>query len=155
MQIHRTFALALLSLCFAGCANGPPAFTDSDRAAIRANIDAFTAAVNRRDYAEAASAYADDGLVMPPNAPIAEGRKAIRQQFESFEIPVKFTQPVVEVDGEGGLAYARGTAELTLTPPGARTPMSDTAKIITVWRKQPDGSWKVIRAIWNSNLSPR
>ncbi len=33
--------------------------------------------------------------------------------------------------------------------------MSDTAKIITVWRKQPDGSWKVIRAIWNSNLSPK
>jgi uncharacterized protein (TIGR02246 family) len=155
MQMHRTLAVAILSSGIAGCANAPPAFTDADRAAIRANIGSFTAAINRRDYATAAAVYADDGLIMPPNAAIAQGPAAIRQQLESFEIPVKFTQPVVEVEGEGGLAYARGTANLTLIPPGARTAMSDTAKIITVWRKQPDGSWKVIRAIWNSNIPPK
>ena len=152
MQSHRILALAMLSFGFSGCANGPPAFTDADRTAIRSSIDSFTAAVNKRDFAAAASAYTEDGLIMPPNAPIAQGRAAIQKTFEGFGTPVKFTQPTVEVEGEGSLAYARETGDLTIIPPGAKTPITDKAKILTVWRKQSDGSWKVIRGIWNSDL---
>ena len=156
MQAHRTLALALLCLSSFGCSNTPAKFTDADRATIRANIDSFTAAVSRHDFAAAASAYAEDGISMPPNAPIVQGRAAIQKSLESFGTPLKFTQPINEVEGEGGLAYARGTTDLTTIPPGAKAPISDKLKVLTVWRKQPDGSWKVIRASISSDLpAPR
>ena len=32
--------------------------------------------------------------------------------------------------------------------------MQDEGKYVVVWKKQEDGSWKLHRDIWNSNLMP-
>jgi ketosteroid isomerase-like protein len=60
---------------------------------------------------------------------------------------------MVDVDGHGELAYTRGTYSLTMQPAGA-APMSDTGKFVEVWRKQPDGSWKIKWDIYNSDNPP-
>ena len=41
---------------------------------------------------------------------------------------------------------------MMLTLPGATEPINDTGKYIEIWRKQADGSWRVIRDIFNSDL---
>jgi ketosteroid isomerase-like protein len=40
---------------------------------------------------------------------------------------------------------------MTVTPPGA-APFEDRGKYLTICRKQADGSWKVARAMFNSDL---
>jgi ketosteroid isomerase-like protein len=49
------------------------------------------------------------------------------------------------------LAYDRGTYSMTITPPGAAA-IEDRGKYLTIYRKQADGSWKVLRVMYNSDL---
>ncbi|MDP9278770.1 MAG: SgcJ/EcaC family oxidoreductase [Gemmatimonadota bacterium] len=154
MRMDRTLVLAMflasgLSAC---AAKGPPAFTDADGTAIRAVIDSFTTAVKAGDYATAASYYAEDAVFMPQNAPAVEGRAGIQKAFESFGRVSAFSQPVVEVEGVGDLAYARLNVDLTFTPPNTTTPMTDKDKVLIIMRKQADGKWRTTRGMVNSNL---
>jgi uncharacterized protein (TIGR02246 family) len=153
MRIYRTLHLAILSaLGLLGCGDAPKAFTDADRAAIRSVIEDFTNAVKRGDYATAASLYAENGVVMPPNTPAVEGRAGIKKLLEDFGRVQAFSQPVVEVDGEGDLAYARLRYDVTVTPPKSTIPVSDRGKVLAVLRKESDGKWRTIRAMNNSDL---
>jgi uncharacterized protein (TIGR02246 family) len=154
MRIDRAlvvtmFLAAGLSAC---AAKGPAAFTDADRTAIRAVIDSFTTAVKASDYATAVSYYTDDAVFMGPNAPAVEGRAGIQKAFDSLGRVSAFSQPVVEIDGVGDLAYARLNADLTFTPPGTTTPMTDKSKVLIVMRKQADGKWRTSRGMVNSDL---
>jgi ketosteroid isomerase-like protein len=42
---------------------------------------------------------------------------------------------------------------MTMLPKGGKA-MNDVGKYVAVWKKQPDGSWKMIRDIYNSDLPP-
>jgi ketosteroid isomerase-like protein len=72
--------------------------------------------------------------------------------FAAFPPMSDFRPQIIEVDGRGDLAYVRGTYSMMLTLPGATEPINDTGKYIEIWRKQADGSWRVIRDIFNSDL---
>lgn len=157
MRIAPTLAVtSFLASALAGCAKAPSSsassFTDADRTAIRAVVDSFTNAIKKGDYATAASYYAEDGVFMPPNTPAVEGRAAIQKQFGTFGHVISFSQPIVEIDGVGDLAYARLNADLTFTPPNGNTPMSDKAKVLIVMRKQADGAWRTTRGMVNSDM---
>jgi len=39
-----------------------------------------------------------------------------------------------------------------VTPPGAAEPVGDQGKGVEVWKKQRDGSWKVVLDIFNSDV---
>ena len=155
MSIRRSLVIAILSgLSVSGCQRGsaPAAITDADRTVIRAAVDDFTKAALAGDWATASSHYAEDGIILPPNAPTVEGRAQIQKFFAALPKLTAFAQQVVEIEGNGDLAYARGTGELAMMPPGAKAAVNDTLKLLTVWRKQSDGSWQVTRGLWNSNL---
>ena len=55
------------------------------------------------------------------------------------------------VDANGSLAVERGTYKITLTPPGATAPITDTGKYLVHWRKVGD-NWMMANDIWNSDL---
>jgi len=46
----------------------------------------------------------------------------------------------------------RGTYFANFTIPGLDAPMEDQGKTLQVWKKQVDGSWKIHRDIWSSNI---
>ena len=155
MRIASTLAVTtFIASALAGCAKAPSSssFTDADRTAIRAVVDSFTNAINKGDYATAASYYAEDGVFMPPNTAAVEGRAAIEKQFGTFGRVSSFSQPIVEIDGVGDLAYARLNADLTFTPPNSTTSMSDKAKVLIVMRRQADGKWRTTRGMVNSDM---
>jgi uncharacterized protein (TIGR02246 family) len=154
MRIAPTFAVtAFLASALAACAaNAPSSFSDADRAAIRAAVDSFTTAIRNEDYAAAASYYAEDAVFMPPNAPAVEGRAGIQKNLEGFGRVTAFSQPIVEIDGVGDLAYSRLNFDLSLTPPGTTTPMSDKGKVLIVLRKQADGKWRTTKGMFNSDM---
>ena len=154
MRTDRTVIVAIFfaSALSACAAKGPAAFTEADRTAIRATIDSFTNAIKKGDYATAASYYTEDAVFMPPNLPTVEGRAGIQSNFEGLGRVSAFSQPVVEVQGVGDLAYAVLNFDLTITPPNFTTPMTDKGKVLIILRKQPNGRWLTSRAIFNSVL---
>ena len=153
MRIDRTLVVAMfVASGLSACSKTPAAFSEADRTSIQATVDSFTNAIKSGDYAAAASWYTVDAVFMPPNAPVVEERPAIQKTLESFGKVSAFSQPVVEVDGVGDLAYARVNFDLTFTPPNTTALMSDKGKVLIVMRKEADGKWRTSRGIFNSDL---
>jgi uncharacterized protein (TIGR02246 family) len=158
MLTHRILGLpALAVLALSACQKapgGPAPLTEADRSSIHAFVADFDKGVLAADWPSLANSYTEDGILLPPNAPVVQGRAAIEKFFGGFPKITAFKQSVVEIEGPGDPTYVRGTYEMTMLPPGAKEPLKDTGKILAVWRRQPDGSWLVSRVAWNSDLAP-
>jgi uncharacterized protein (TIGR02246 family) len=146
-------AVVLVSLSAARCApQGSPDISDADRTAIR-QLEADSAkAVNAKDWPGWTAHFADDGVMMPPNSQPIQGRAAILTWSEGYPPSSDFRLDLSEIEGTATMAYARGTYSMMLTLPGATAPVADKGKYIEIWRKQADGSWKVVRDIFNSDI---
>ena len=129
-----------------------------DAAAIRAAIEAVDArqidAILRGDTTVAAAGYADDAIVMMPNEKMAAGHDAITRAFAAILKEAKFsafTPHIQDIIVAGDYAIETATFEMTLQPKSGK-PVHDRGKVLTVWKKQADGSYKAIRDIFNSDL---
>jgi uncharacterized protein (TIGR02246 family) len=127
--------------------------TAGDEQAIRGQVDRWLQLVKAKDAAGIAALYAEDGAVMPPNAPIGKGRTAIQQTWASMmQTPgfdLTFNPEQIVISSSGDMALDRGTYTLTVAPAG--TTQTDTGKYVVVWRKI-GGDWKAVADIFNSNL---
>ena len=127
--------------------------TGADEQAIRGQIDRWLQLVKAKDAAGIAALYAEDGAVMPANAPIGKGRAAIQQTWASLmQTPgfsLTFTPEQIAVSASGDMALDRGTYSLTFARDG--TAKTDTGKYVVVWRKI-GSEWKAAADIFNSDL---
>jgi ketosteroid isomerase-like protein len=98
------------------------------------------------------SYYTSDATSYPPGMPALVGPDAIRKTFtEMYSVPgfsLSWTADKTEVSASGDVGYTAGTYDLTMGG------VKDSGKYITLWRKQPEGTWKVTADIFNSNLPP-
>lgn len=124
----------------------------SDEAALRQALDIEMKAANAADAAGWASVYTQDAIVLRPHASAVEGREAIQQWLATLPPISKAQGQVSEVFGYGDLAYTRGTYSMTFVIPGVATPIDERGKFLQIFRKQGDGSWKMAREIYNSDL---
>jgi uncharacterized protein (TIGR02246 family) len=112
-------------------------------------------AAEAKDLDRYVSFYADDAVLFWPGAPMVTGRAAIREFMQVFlsmpAFSLSFETAKVEVSRAGDLAYSYGTNKVTLVDPNGKR-MKDRGKYLTVYRKQPDGTWKVVVDIGNSDL---
>jgi ketosteroid isomerase-like protein len=113
-----------------------------------------------RDFAAGPSAiealveayYAPDARVLPPNAPVAIGRAAIRDVLTGMlaggGIELSMENAIRQASGE--LAYHTGRYELTVRPT-SREPVRDQGKYLEVFRRQPDGRWQCVADMFSSD----
>ncbi len=128
---------------------------EEDESAIREiEIEAKKAAAIR-DLERYICFYADDASLFWPGAPLVTGKDAIRELMNAFfDMPsfsLSFQTLKVQVSQSGDLAYSYGINTVTFTDPYGSA-VSDKGKYLTVYKKQPDGIWKVIADIGNSDL---
>jgi len=99
----------------------------------------------------------DEASMLPPNAPIATGKEALTKLIGSeFAIPdykLSWHANKVGVAGSGELGYTSGTYDFSLKDASGKI-ISDKGKYLTVWKKEADGSWKVLFDMFNSDLPP-
>lgn len=148
--------LAILTVV-SGLASSVHAQKDSSaEAAIRAADQGWERVFGAKDLKASVMFCAPDASFMAPNAPIAMGRDAIGKAFAGFfalpEIKLTWHPTKVEVSRSGELGYSTGVYEMSFKDPSGKT-ASDHGKYVTLWRKQSDGSWKVIYDIFNSDVS--
>ena len=129
--------------------------TDEVRASIAAIDKKFMEDVNWGNAAAGAAAYTDDAILMPPNHSPVEGKQAIEKYLAEIGPQLQasnFQLSILEVDVQGDTTIVRGTYSSSFTVPGTDAPMEDRGKTLNVWKRQADGSWKLHRDIWNSNM---
>lgn len=123
-----------------------------DRSAIERAADAYVAAMNRGDWKLVAESFAEDAVRIPPHEEPHRGRDQIEAWLGGIEELIAYELTRDALDGDGGVAYIRGRYAITLRPSGAPGPISDQGDFLEVWRREPDGVWRVAEAIWNTRL---
>jgi uncharacterized protein (TIGR02246 family) len=132
----------------------------ADAGAVRQAIDAanakFVDAMKRGDTVTIADNYTDDAVVMPQGTQTWRGREAIRKGFGGMVTGAtikEFNMKTEDVTIGGDLAVETGTYEETAVPKGGKE-FKDKGKYLVVWKRQADGSWKIVKDIFNSDNPP-
>jgi uncharacterized protein (TIGR02246 family) len=126
--------------------------TSEERSAVEQAADVYGAAMKAADWVRVAQSFSEDGVRIPPNEDAHRGRKAIQGWLAGIDELTSYELTRDRIDGADGIAYVRGRYEITLRPLGAPAPLSDQGDFLEIWRKESDGGWRIIEAMWNTRL---
>jgi uncharacterized protein (TIGR02246 family) len=160
--MFRKLLLVIVAGAVIACAQAPapppastPVDTSADEAKLKADIQKWMDDMNSGNADGVAAQYADDALLMPPNAPTATGRAAIREAVAKESAGMKQAGLTLKstattgVGVTGDLAWMSGTYAVT----DAKGATIDAGKYLSVHRKI-NGAWLYIRDTWNSDNPP-
>lgn len=143
MRAKITFLLFALLLPLTAFAQTTPT-SASARAGIDAGNQAWIDGVKAGDVARIIATYAEHSIDCGPTGPCIEGRSAIERHMKANLVQFgRATSASVASWGStqtGDFVYEWGQAQATF--PNNR---KITDKYLTVWQRQPDGSWKIFR----------
>jgi len=123
--------------------------------AIRAADAGWLKAFSERDL-EKSVAYCDKrASMLVPNAPKATGTQAIRKLiaagFALQNYKLEWHPDNAGVARSGELGYTSGKYKVSFTNASGKN-IFDKGKYLLVWKKQPNGAWKVLFDMNNSDL---
>jgi uncharacterized protein (TIGR02246 family) len=115
------------------------------------DIDATLA----RDPQALADLFTDDGVLLEPGGPAVIGKAAILggNKKDSLEHPdarvVSYKPEIKELQVVDGWAFEWDTFEGSYKESEKAEVKTFRAKALRILKKQPDGSWKFARVMWN------
>lgn len=126
----------------------------ADLIAIKEMMKQFAVTINSGDFEGWISLWTDDGIQLFPGGPARIGKKEIRAgmkpAFDQFILKMEINNQ--ELRASGDLAFARGTYTEALIPKAGGETEKYDGKYLTILEKQTNGSWKVARDCFNSNV---
>jgi ketosteroid isomerase-like protein len=154
----RTHVVPLLAtaLILTGCAREAPPAEPADSSVLMDADRAFAAAVAKGGTDAWVSWFAADGAQIVPNAGEIHGSDAIRKLMAPLDDPANELtwEPLrADIAASGDLGWTTGTYVSRTTLPDGTTTERD-GRYVTIWRKQADGSWKVVMDLGNPTEAP-
>jgi len=143
--------------------NVPPvAAAESDLEAVTAEInELFTeygASLGAGDADRWIQLWVEDGVQLPPDASPNVGRDTIYESISGAMQVFAFEDMQIDVEEvllAGDFAIARGMYTVTYVPHDGSESIFVDGKYTTTFQRQPDGSLKIYRDIFNSNVPPQ
>lgn len=134
----------LLMVAVTGCA------PQDQSAELAALTDGWENALSSGDVDGLVALYAEDCVLMPPNAELMKGPGGARETFGGM-IAAGLTGGLdtITATAVGGVGYHAGTYWLK----DANGTVVDRGKYMEGWQKV-GGEWKIVHDIWNSDLAP-
>ena len=128
---------------------------EADLKAIDSVREQHVAALNDGDADAWVSKFTEDAVQMPPNAPANFGKEAIGAWSQGFlsHFRVQFALDAGEVRILDEWAFERGDYTIALDSKAGGLSMKDAGKYITLYKREPSGTWRMARDIWNSSNS--
>lgn len=146
--MRRFFGLLLILAWTTACSSSVNVGTERDN--LMAQDRAWSQTTT--DVDKFMSFWAADASAYVPNMPISTGAGAIREMYTKMSsspgFSVQWTASKAEVSNSGDVGYTAGTYQATMGG------VSEKGKYVTVWKKQPDGQWKVMEDIFNADAGP-
>jgi uncharacterized protein (TIGR02246 family) len=144
----------VLLLLASGCNQAQTGTRAADESAVKDQDAQWAKTAGANDLDGTVAYYTDDASLLPPNAPIATGKQAIRAVWSSMmnpDVTVSWQITKAEAARSGDLAYVEGVYQMTAKNPKGKS-QEDHGKLVEVWKKQADGKWKVVSDIFNSDV---
>lgn len=151
----RSALIVVAVLLTISCAGSPtPADLDAEAAELMRISREWSDIAGSGDLEATLAYWAADAVMMVPGQPPLRGKQAIRGYVEaSASIPgftVKWEPLEAQVSSSGDMAYLIERNLVSFQDStGAR--VSESSKVVTIWRKQADGSWKNVIDMWNAD----
>lgn len=100
------------------------------------------------------SCFTDDAILMPPGEGGRTGKEAIRAWgkvvLDTFQLQVSNTA-TEKVQISGDWAFTRSSYVTKLTNKESNETVRGENKSIHIYRREPDGSWKIAYCMWSDN----
>jgi uncharacterized protein (TIGR02246 family) len=123
--------------------------SENDMERLQATFKEFVDAYSRVDIEKIVGIYAEDAMYLIPEMEILRGRQAIREYLKGFAgAKIEFKQEIVEMKIDGDLAYV--VVNQVVTSHMKDQVQTGRNKFLHIWKKQKDGSWKVLIDMVNS-----
>jgi ketosteroid isomerase-like protein len=146
-----------LVACTLACTPRDPSPTLEEAARELIEMEAaFEQSLAAKDAGRFMSFWAEDAAYLPYLAPIADTPEGIRDEWlpllESPEAELTWEPLRAEVAASGDLGYTWG--EYRLSVPTAEGPRTIVGKYATIWRREPEGGWRVVLDTGSPNRPP-
>ncbi len=148
---------ALCGCALAACSGSSPGASAkvdlaAEKAALLKRDSEWQAAVNeKKDVAKIVSFFASDGVMFGSGEPTDDTREALTKAVSGLLTDPAFQDhwswSRVELSADGRLAYLVGSTDMTATDSSGH-PVTTHARLLNVWRKDPDGVWRCVVDIW-------
>lgn len=160
-RLKLCLLVGLFTVVLVSAARGESCLTASDREAVRQLHEAYRIAWLANDEAAVRKTFTNDAVLLPPHAlePVV-GMEAIKRFWWPQDGPpttiTRFEAAYDEIGGCGTIAYARGRSEVewTVEDHGKSTKFHNTGRFLTLFRKLPDGAWKISHQMWDDPPNP-
>ena len=130
----------------------PATLSEAEISAVMEATTQYGTAIIASDFDKMRSLLDSDVVLMPTEATAKKGADDVIDFFETGpDLEGSITPD--QVEGSGDLAYVRGNYNITFIVNDTLRP-SDTGKYVEIYKKQDDGSWRLVVDIWNSDISP-
>ena len=153
VMTSRLLVLALGTVLVSGCTGPAPASVDTtaDETALKEITQTWMKSYNAGDADTIAPLYAEDAVLMPPHAPVARGRAAIREFIAKDSAGAKSAGvklvPGAETAGVSG-DWGWNSGSYTIQDGSGKT--LDSGSYLSVSHKV-DGRWLYVRDTYNSD----
>jgi ketosteroid isomerase-like protein len=126
---------------------------ETELAAIEAFNREYLAAINNEDIETLSALTTEEHIMLMPNRPPLAGKQANidanRRAFELFEFDEEWRP--LETGIAGDWAWQRGTYQVTVTPRAGGDSRTLAGSFLRIYRRRTDGSWRMIRDMFNSD----
>lgn len=145
----------VLTVVAAGCASSANPVNVEDEAATLMRLSReWSQVAGSGDLERTLSYWADDAVMMAPGQAPIRGKVAIRTFVESSaSIPgfsVQWEPLEAHVSASGDMAYLIERNQFSFRDASGSL-VTESNKVVTVWRKQRDGTWKNVIDMWNAD----
>ena len=132
---------------------------EADITAIKEMLNRYALITNAGDWDRWISLWADDGVQMPPDDAARIGKEQIRAGMKPLFDQLNLDIVIHRIEDAriyGDLGFTRCTYTLKATPKagGETIDVMPEGKALTLYERQPDGSWKIVYDCFNSSTAP-
>lgn len=151
----RTVSFIALALVAITSALGQSASQPASDNPVKAADTAFAQATKDRGLEGWMSFFAEDAYV--GTKPSIQGKEALRKFYQGLfarrDLKFDWTPDQATVLPSGIMGYTSGRYTLSFTNFQGTT-ITQTGGYVTIWQKQPDGSWKVLADFGSQDKPP-
>ena len=103
------------------------------------------------------SFYAETAVLLPTAEPLVSGKAAIGEEWRhilaipAFQNTSKLAR--LEVSSSNDMAYTMGSYQTRLMGEDGKL-ATEPGKWLSVWKKQSDGSWRIVADTYNTDIPP-